>query len=176
MRYSLLLCAIVLAVGCAENRQYFRPTEHVYGQTMQGHPEAIYSLAGQLGPFGEAKVWSSGAFREGDGALLHVRLDLHNTSGAPILIHPDQIRLDPVRIGNTLLHDISPVERQALAVAPGAFGRVSLSFALPVGVRAGEVSAFGLRWSVTNGPQSYAQVTPFLEDHGRYASRYPPVY
>ena len=176
MRYSWLLCTLLLGVGCAENSQYFRPTEHVHGQTMQGQPEAIYALVGSQGTFGEAKVWSPGAFHKDGATVLHVQMDLHNTSGTALVIKPEQIRLEPVRVGRDLLHDIAPVERQALSVAPGAFGRVSLSFTLPAGVRAGEISAFGLRWSVQNGPQSYAQLTPFLEDTRSRGPYYRPVY
>jgi hypothetical protein len=179
VRYSILLCAVVfclLAVGCAENRQYFRPTEHVYGQTVHGYEEAIYALVGPFGPFGEAKVWSPGAFRENHATLLHVKLDLHNTSGVPIVVHPDRVHLDPVRAGSQLLHDIKPIEQQPLSIAPGSFGQVHLRFVLPADVRPGEVSAFGLRWQVQNGPQAYSQVTPFLEEAGRFAGAYSPVY
>jgi hypothetical protein len=171
-----VVASLVLVVGCAENRQYFRPTEHVYGETMHGQKEAIYTLVGPSGPFGEAKVWSPGAFRENEAALIHVKLDLHNTSGVPIVVQPERIHLDPVRIGEQLLRDLRPIETQALSIAPGAFGQVHLRFALPPGTRAGEVSAFGLRWQVQNGPQSYSQLTPFLEDAGRYGPAYPPVY
>jgi hypothetical protein len=176
VRNSLLLCLVVWSVGCAENRQYFRPTEHVYGHTIHGQAEAIYALVGPHGPFGEAKVWSPGAFREDGSTLLHVQIDVHNTSGAPIVVDPVRIQLDPIRVGRQLLRGLTPIERQPLAIAPGAFGRISLRFALPPGVRAGEITAFGLHWSVDNGPQSYAQVTPFLEDYGRFGPGYPPVY
>jgi len=177
VRHSIWLCmVVVMAVGCAENRQYFRPTEHVYGETLHGQEEAIYALVGPFGPFGEAKVWSPGAFRENGATLLHVKLDLHNTSGVPIVVYPDRIRVDPVRVGRELLHDLRPIETQALSIAPGAFGRVDLRFVLPPTVRPAQASAFGLRWQVQNGPQSYSQLTPFLEDVGRFGPGYPPIY
>ena len=176
-RYAAaVVCAIVLVGGCAENRQYFRPTENVYGHTLQGHGEAIYELVGPFGPFGEGKVWSPGAFRENGATVLHVNLDLHNTSGVPVEIDPQQIRLDPVRAGSRLLRDIPPLERQRLSVAPGAFGRVHLSFALPPEFRPGHLASFGVRWQVKNGPQSYAQLTPFVEVQPRYGYYGAPVY
>ena len=177
-RYAAaVVCAVVVASGCAENRQYFRPTEHVYGHTLQGHGEAIYELVGPFGPFGEAKVWSPGAFREENGTVLHANVDLHNTSGVAIEIDPQQIRLDPVRAGATLLRDIPPIETQRLSVAPGAFGRVHLQFRLPPEFRPGHVVSFGLRWQVKNGPQNYAQVTPFTEAQPRRYGYYgAPVY
>ena len=179
MRKWISMCAVVGLLGCAESRQYFRPTEHVYGETMRGEPEAIYNMAGPFGPFGEAKVWSRGAFREDGDTVLYATIDLHNTSGVPLIIDPQRIRLDPVRAGNELLHDVGPVEHQTLSVAPGAFGSVRLRFALPPHVVPGQVSSFGLRWEVTNGPQKYAQRTPFLEERGggyAYAAYPPPPY
>jgi hypothetical protein len=178
MFFSLLVSAVA-AAGCAESRQYFRPTEHVYGETMRGEREAIYSLVGPLGQFGEAKVWSRGAFREHGAAVVHATIDLHNTSGVAIVVDPQKIQLEPVRAGSDLLHNLVPLERQKLSVAPGAFGSIKLHFALPQGVHPGQVSSFGLRWQVDNGPQKYNQTTPFLEDSGRYGPGsgyygYPP--
>jgi len=169
------LCAVFGLLGCAETRQYFRPTEHVYGETIRGEQEAIYNMVGPFGAFGEAKVWSRGAFREQGKTVLHATIDLHNTSGVPIIIDPQRIRLDPLRAGRELLKDVSPVERQTLSVAPGAFGSVRLRFELPGHIVPGQVSSFGLRWEVSNGPQKYAQRTPFLEERGGYGyAGYPP--
>jgi hypothetical protein len=174
------VCAVftaVAATGCVESSQYFRPTEHVYGETAHGFDEAIYNLVGPFGPFGEAKVWSSGAFSENGNSVLHATIELHNTSGVPIVVQPDQLRLDPVRVGAHLLRDLGPKERQALSVAPGAFGVVQLHYVLPPEVSPGQVSSFGLRWRVQNGPQSYTQHTPFVEHVRRYANMsYPPTY
>jgi hypothetical protein len=171
-----------VAAGCAESRQYFRPTEHVYGETMRGEREAIYNLVGPRGQFGEAKVWSKGAFREDGSAVVHATIDLHNTSGVAIVVDPQNIKLEPVRAGNELLHGLVPLEHQKLSVAPGAFGSIKLRFVLPEGIQPGQVSSFGLRWEVENGPQKYAQTTPFLETAGRneqmsaYYGYPPPTY
>lgn len=180
MRTWISLCALVSLMGCAESRQYFRPTEHVYGQTVHGEREAIYNLVGSFGPFGEAKVWSRGSFLEDGDAVVYATIDLHNTSGVPIVIDPQQVRLDPVRAGRELLRDIAPLEHKKLSVAPGDFGSVRLTFALPRGIVPGQVSSFGLRWKVQNGPQMYSQRTPFIEERGggyAYAGYpYPMMY
>jgi hypothetical protein len=182
VRPWLMVCAVVCASGCAEDHQYFRPTEHIYGATVHGFDEAIYQLVGPFGPFGEAKVWSPGAFREDDQNLLHVNIDLHNTSGVPIVVNPREMLLDPVRAGSELLRRVPAIETQALSVAPGAAGRIALRFVLPPDVRPGYVTSFGLRWQVHNGPQAYSQLTPFTEDrgyyypYGYYPYGYPPIY
>jgi len=181
VRKWLAVCAVLGMLGCADTRQYFRPTEHVTGETSRGEPEAIYNLVGALGPFGEAKVWSRGAFRKEGDTLLFATIELHNTSGAPIIVDPQRIRLDPVRAGKHLLRDIPPIQTEAMQVKPGAFGRVQLHFLLPPHILPGQVSAFGLRWEVANGQQTYSQRTPFLEVQPYYAypnrfSGYPYPY
>ncbi|HTU60433.1 MAG TPA: hypothetical protein VMF89_18405 [Polyangiales bacterium] len=177
MRTWISLCALIGLMGCAESRQYFRPTEHVYGQTVRGEREAIYTMAGAFGQFGEAKVWSRGSFLEDGEAVVYVTIDLHNTSGVPIIIDPQDVRLDPLRAGNDLLRNVAPLERKRLSVAPGAFGSVQLSFAMPRDVVPGQISSFGLRWKVQNGPQQYTQRTPFIEERGSYYySGHPAMY
>jgi hypothetical protein len=176
VRSWLIIGFVVCATGCAENRNFFRPTEHVYGSTVHGYDEAIYQLVGAVGPFGEAKVWSSGAFRKDGQNVLNVHLDLHNTSGVPIVVDPKQVRLDPVRIGAQLLRNIPPVEPQPVAIAPGGFGHVKLHFILPPDTRPGRISSFGLRWQAQNGPQAYSQLTPFTEERNSYAYPYAPTY
>lgn len=178
MRTWISLCALIGLMGCAESRQYFRPTEHVYGQTVRGEQEAIYNLVGSFGPFGEAKVWSRGSFLEDGEAVVYATIDLHNTSGVPIIIDPQEVRLDPLRAGEALLRNVAPLEHKRLSVAPGAFGSVRLSFALPRGVVPGQISSFGLSWKVQNGPQTYTQRTPFIEERGSYYyAGYPgPAY
>lgn len=179
MRTWISFVALIGLMGCAESRQYFRPTEHVYGQTVRGEREAIYNMVGSFGPFGEAKVWSRGSFLEDGQPLVYVTIDLHNTSGVPIIIDPQDARLDPLRAGEALIRDVAPLEHKRLSVAPGAFGSVRLSFALPNSVVPGQISSFGLRWKVQNGPQSYAQRTPFIEERGSnyYYAGYPaPAY
>jgi hypothetical protein len=174
----MIVCAVIGTLGCAESRQYFRPTEHVYGETARGDKEAIYELVGPFGPFGEAKVWSHGAFVDHGDTVLFATLDLHNTSGVPIIVDPQRIRVDPVRVGTRLLHGLRPSEQQKLSIAPGAFGTVKLRFVFPSHIVPGQVSSFGLRWEVQNGPQTYSQRTPFLETRGAaYGySGYPPGY
>jgi len=173
VRKWLAVCAVLGMLGCADTQQYFRPTEHVTGETSRGEPEAIYNLVGAQGPFGEAKVWSRGAFRKDGNTLLLATIELHNTSGTAIIVDPQRIRLDPVRAGKQLLRDIPPIQSGALQVKPGAVGRVKLHFLLPPDVLPGQVSAFGLRWEVENGQQTYSQRTPFLEVTPYYGYGYP---
>jgi len=46
MRFLLCFSMFVALGGCAHNRQYFRPTKRVRGQTLQGYHEAFYELVG----------------------------------------------------------------------------------------------------------------------------------
>jgi hypothetical protein len=178
VRGWIILCGIMVlcASGCVENRQYFRPTEHLFGETPRGESEAIYQLVGPIGPFGEAKVWSAGAFREQGRTVLHASLEVHNTSGVAIEIDAKEMHLDPVRAGKRLLREIPSLPSPVVGIAPGQSGHVELRFVLPGDIRPGHVSGFGLRWEVKNGPQAYTMLTRFAEDRSRFASEYPPTY
>lgn len=182
MRCSLAIVAVIALSGCAHDRQYFRPTERVRGQTVQGYHEAFYELVGSQGRFGEAKVWSTGAYRRGDDSVVEVGLDIHNTSGQPIEISAKSLLLDPVRTRDEPLRKIPAAETGVFKVAPESRASLRAHFLLPDGVRPGAVTSFGFHWRVANGPQSYAQVTPFREEAAYYPSYergrvyYSPVY
>lgn len=170
MRFSLALAALVLFSACAHDRQYFRPTERVRGQTLQGYHEAFYELVGSQGRFGEAKVWSRGAYRQGDESVVEVALDVHNTSGQPIEISAKDLHLDPVRTRDAVLRKLPAAETGVFKVAPESRASLRAHFLLPDGMHPGSVTSLGFSWRVKNGAQSYAQVTPFREE----AAYYPP--
>lgn len=177
----LFMCGVllVLASGCAHNRQYFRPTERVRGQTVHGYHEAFYDLVGPRGPFGEAKVWTIGAYRSGDDSVLEVSLELHNTSAQPISVAASDVRLDPVRVGRSVLRDLRPQETGTFQVKPEGRGEMKLHFLLPKGITPGHVTSFALLWRAQNVDQSYAQKTPFREENAYYPPRdmpYPYPY
>jgi hypothetical protein len=173
--HRLALISVLLLGGCAASRQYFQPTERVRGVTIQGYRESIYPLMGPHGHFGEAKLWSRGAYR-GPGGLtvVHVSIEIHNTSGAHIELAATDVRLDPVRTDDGVLTDVAPAETSRFAVAPGTIVEERFHFVLPAGTTPGEVSAFRVRWRVTNAGQTYSQHTPFVEHYWRYG--YGPRY
>jgi hypothetical protein len=175
MRYIACLSLLLVASGCAYNRQYFRPTERVRGQTMQGYHESFYELVGPGGRFGEAKIWSAGAYRNGDDSVIEVTLEVHNTSGKPIDISAQDLRLDPVRGSNGELRDVPAAETGTFTVGPEARASVRVHFLLPRGWLPGQVQRFGFEWKVKNVDQSYAQATPFREVVPAYYGP-PPGY
>jgi hypothetical protein len=164
MRAILVILLLIVGSGCAYNRQYFRPTERVRGQTMQGYHAAFYELVGHRGRFGEAKIWSVGAYRKGEHSVIDVTLDVHNTSDQPIVITAKELLLDPVRTRSDTLQKVPAAETGAFKVGPEQRASLRAHFLLPDGVRPGEVRSFGFRWRVKNGDQSYAQLTPFREE------------
>ncbi|HET6336634.1 MAG TPA: hypothetical protein VFG30_25600 [Polyangiales bacterium] len=177
MRYvaCLGLLLLMVASGCAYNRQYFRPTERVRGQTMQGYPESFYDLVGSKGRFGEAKVWTHGAYRKGDKTVIEVALELHNTSGNPIEVSADDLRLDPVRGSKGELKQVRAAETGTFGVGPESRASLHVHFILPDGWLPGHVRNFGFAWKLKNAEQSYAQVTPFREEEPYYPTT-PPGY
>jgi hypothetical protein len=170
MRLVLWFAMFVVLGGCAQNRQYFRPTERVRGQTLQGYHEAFYELLGPSGRFCEAKVWSIGAYRRGDDSVLEVSLEVHNTSAQPIEISAKDLRLWRVRTSSQVFKELPPAETGVFRIKSEAQAGVKVHFILPAGVSPGEVTSFGFAWKVRNAEQSYALATPFREE----AAYYPP--
>lgn len=171
MRLLLLITALVFG-GCAASRQYFLPTEQVHGATLQGYPESIYTLTGAQGHFGEAKVWSRGAYRgEGGTTVVHVSIEINNTSAAPAQLSGADVRLDPVRTSDgALLSDVQPADGKLYTIPPATIREIRLHFVLPKDISPGEVAGFRVRWNVsTAAGQVYSQLTPFIEEPPHYA-------
>lgn len=179
MRPSVWIAVLALC-GCAASRQYFEPSERVQGQTVQGYKVAIYALTGPAGVFGEAKVWSHGAYKTGDGSsVVHVGLEIHNTGKTPIELRPSELRLDVMDDERGPLRGLAPEDGGARVFAPGTIGDASFLFELPGGLAPSDLVALRLHWQVHAGEQHYAQRTPFIEEHepqpyaGAYYSGYP---
>lgn len=169
-----VLAGLVLA-GCAASRQYFEPTERVSGQTENGYSQALYPLAGVHGPFGEATLWSRGAYRGDDGrTVVQVGFSLHNTSDKPIELRAKEVRIGTMRTDDALLSELAPADPSILTVPPQKIGEVQFHFVLPPDIDPGEIRAFRLRWAVHGGDAVYLQRTVFLELHAH--DPYPPPY
>ena len=174
MKASAWITVLVLC-GCAASRQYFEPSERVQGQTVQGYKVAIYALTGATGVFGEAKVWSHGAYETGDGqSVVHVGFEIHNTGKTPIELRANELRLDVMHEDNGPLLGLATAEDGARVFAPGTIGDASFLFELPHGLGPGDVVALRLHWRAHAGDQVYAQRTPFIEEQERepYATPY----
>jgi hypothetical protein len=181
---ALQIGALLVAVsfsGCAASRQYFQPTERVRGSTLQGYPEAIYELVGPAGPFGEAKVWSRGSYRGPNKAtVVHVSIEIHNTSAVPTQLNAADVKLDPVRTRDGVLAGVTPAENGVYSVPPGTIREARFHFVLPPGTSPGDVRGFRVGWSVSNAGHPYPQQTPFIPEvqssYYGYAGMYPYHY
>jgi hypothetical protein len=179
MRSGLLICVLLLG-ACAANREYFEPTERVHGQTLHGYRESMYELVGAQGRFGEAKLWSRGAYRHDDRTVVQIGMELHNTSAAPFELRAKDVWLEPVRVSDGVVQSVAPAEQNDFVFAPEAIGSANFHFVMPPGISPSEVIAFRLRWSVYSGAHVYSQNTPFRRDsrsdgyYGAYA--YGPGY
>jgi hypothetical protein len=171
-RFALI--ALLLLAGCAAHRQYFQPTERLHGTTVGGYPEALYTLAGPQGQFGEAKIWSNGAYRSANESVIHVGIEIHNTSGQPIELRAADVELESVAaVVGTVAH-VRPRQAKDRVFAPGSIAETGFEFTLPDEVAPGEVTGFLLRWRVHNTGHSYGQRTPFAVLYRRRA--YPAGY
>jgi hypothetical protein len=166
---------LALLTGCGAARQYFEPSERVTGQTENGYSQALYPLAGPRGPFGEATLWSRGAYRADDGrTVVQIGFSLHNTSDAPIELRGAELRIGTMRTDDALLSELVPADGTVLSVPPQGIGEAQFHFVLPPGVDPREVRAFRLRWAVYGKHAAYRQRTVFLEVRARES--YPPPY
>lgn len=168
-----------LLAGCATGKQHFVPLERVHGQTEYGYVQALYPLQGPNGTFGEATLWSRGAYPTHDGStVIHVAIALHNTSASPIALDPAGVRVSALRSRHGALQDLSASERTVVTVAPQARAVAVLHFVVPGDVAPGEIDAFAVAWAVRGPGSVYYQRTPFAERERRSAywgpyDRYP---
>lgn len=171
---SAALIALAFA-GCAASRQYFEPSERISGQTENGYTQALYPLSGPRGAFGEASLWSRGAYRTQDGrTVVQIGFALHNTGASPIVLRGDELRIGTMRTDDALLSELPAADPADLTVAGQSLGETQYHFVLPPGVEPGEVRAFRLRWTVAGQQATYRQRTVFLEQ--RASDSYPPPY
>jgi hypothetical protein len=169
----LALIAVLLA-GCAANRQYFQPTERQHGETVRGYPEAIYTLVGSQGQFGEAKLWSNGAYVSGGESVIHVAIEVHNTSAHPIELRAADVELESVATEVGTAAHLRPRQAKNRVFRPGSIVETGFEFTLPGDVAPGDVQSFLLRWRAHSAGQSYGQRTPFAVH--RRARVYGPGY
>jgi hypothetical protein len=177
MRPSAAIALLAVLCGCAAGHRYFEPSERVQGQTVQGYKVAIYALTGSAGVFGEAKVWSHGAYDAGDGRnVVHIGFEIHNTGKTPIELRPSELRLDVMDDARGPLLGLKVPDRGARVFAPGAISEASFLFELPAAIGPGDVVALRLHWSVHAGDQLYLQRTPFIEERERQVYASPSLY
>jgi hypothetical protein len=153
----------LLLAGCAQ-RQYFSPTEHLIEETQHDNDVAQYELADAQGRFGDARVWSEGAYRDSGLTVLNVSLAVRNTGSSPITVSARDLALDAVRMESGELPVRRPQESGTLQVAPQAQLEVVTHFLLPRDVDPKALRAFTFVWSVRAGQREYAQRTPFTQE------------
>lgn len=162
----ILLLAIT---NCATQPAPFRPTERVESESPTGEPESVYDVVVGDQRYGEAKVWSAGVYEaDVEGAprtLVHVAIEIENTSGAELALDPRSIRLESIDVLGTVLPDASLVSTTgSLETAPQSSGRLDAYFELPTGTEPRHVDGYDVRWTVSAPDGAYSQVTPFTED------------
>jgi hypothetical protein len=160
--------------GCAASHQYFEPAERVQGQTVQGDKVAIYALTARGKNFGEAKIWSQGAYEtDGGGNVVHVGIEVHNTGDVPIELRARELLLDIMDEDHGPVRGLRTADTSVRVIAPSAIADGNYLFALPPAVAPRNVVALRLHWRVHASDQTYAQRTPFVEEReGPYSPYY----
>lgn len=182
MHRVILWSALVVALGCASQPEYFRPTERAVGTAPTGEPESVYDVVVAGTRYGEVKVWSAGAYRgavEGrERTLVHVAIDVENASDVALRLDPRAIRLEAIKLNDVVLPDAPMVSTAgSMQIPPKSAGGFEAYFELPEGTDPQNVDAFQVRWSLAADGELYSQITPFTEfSPPRYYYGYAPGY
>lgn len=164
MRYSLLLLAACLALGCVTQPERFRPGERVNATSPDGFLAAQYDLEDERGFVGEVKVWSDGAERQDGVTVVHVAFEIENFSADELRFDEDALRLDSATLDRGVLRGVPPALIEgARTIAPRSAATVGAIFVLPEEVQPQQVDAFRVHWRVS-GAATLAQITPFFEE------------
>jgi hypothetical protein len=167
-RVALIAALVAAVAGCGASKQRFAPLERVQGKTVHGYAQALYPLQGPSGTFGEATLWSRGAYPTHDGStVIHVGITVHNVSGKPIALHAADVRITAARTTSGVIEDLPAAERTVLTITPQAQATLVLHFTMPPEVAPSEIEAFALAWAVRGPDSVYAQRTPFAEPEER---------
>ncbi len=140
---------------------------------------------------GKIELWSEGAEREElDGSLqtlIHVGMELHNTSSEPLRLDPEQLRLDDVLLenGDVYTAPLATLDGEP-EVPPGASRQYQAYFRLPSRVWPDDILAYHFTWAVQDSGGSHPQATNFRRSdydrrvyigiYGPYPGYYPWGY
>jgi hypothetical protein len=161
----LLLAAVAVFAACSPAR-YFAPRENQNGTGPDGHPAAVYPLAG-VPSAGEVRLWSGGAVGvDVDGEDLvevHLGFELENTGGEPIAVDPTALQCDDVWVDGLQLAAVPPARIEgATEAAPGRSAVFDVWFQIDA-ARPGDLDGFSVRFRVVaGGRELLAQATPFV--------------
>jgi hypothetical protein len=156
-----------LALGCALAPRGFDAVENATLPSPAGLAAAQYDVEGDIGELAHVEVWSGGVYRARvDGVertLVEVNLRVEPDAGRDAVLVRDTLALDAVQTDHRRILEVSPLRVDRARPLEGGATEYTAYFALPEGVRPGDVRSFRVRWQVRAGDVTYGQRTPFLE-------------
>jgi hypothetical protein len=183
--YRLWLCLLwgLLSVGCVPSAYVAVSGTAVISPDGERHA-AEYPVGDRAERRGKIELWSEGAEREElDGSLqtlIHVGMELHNTSAEPLRLDREQLRLDDVLLenGNVYSAPLATFDGD-LEVPPGESRQYQANFRLPSRIWPDDILAYHFTWSVLDSGGTHPQATNFRRsDYDRrvYVALYGPGY
>jgi hypothetical protein len=137
----------------------------MHTQRAREYTIARYDLTDGSGLFGQAIVWSEGAYRERHSTMIELRLSLRNASAQALEVSAADLQLESVHADDMSFDALRPAESGTFRVAPDETRTLTLHFVLPKAVSSpSNVTQFELKWRVRSGAQSYSQRTAFEEE------------
>jgi len=165
-RLLCVLCGIALS-GCASQRQTVVPSA-IFVETEAGYRASLVPLVPDRARWGEAMVWSRGAFRERNGTrrpVIHVGVRVTNSSGAPLATNPSAARISVNPGEEDELPELQPdsAVRGETVIGAGESGEVALIFPLPDSFSPSQVDAFTFRWPIASVGETATVMARFVE-------------
>ncbi len=153
----------LVAVGCAGQKTAFKPASSE--TTGPGESWAYYELKKGETEYGQAKVWTQGAYRpkrDGQEPVIQIGLRIRNDSDQELTLDVDRTSLEFQTTGDKLVvvEDLRVEGRTTFP--PNSVQYAKLFFTIPEGTKRDEINSFELIWYVQSEDDFIANSTTFV--------------
>ena len=172
------LLTLAALTACGASKQFFVPAERAVAQSPSGYPAAEYVLGADGIPWGEVRVWSTGAEVRrnalGSNTVISIGFEIENTTDETLELDIDLTRVESIEDGQETIPARGPDPVTIDTTADKhSVQLVDLEFSMPEGIDPDDMDAFRVRW-LLRGPDrtTYEQHTSFLRIKRYYYPRY----
>lgn len=155
-RLLLFLVVVASFAGCAAQRERVVP-DAAYLERESGERAVIADIVPMGASWGEAAIWSKGAFLErrdeGRRAVIHVGLQVQNHLPEPLALNPSESTVRLNRDEQDLL--LHPEASESRVTVPGRSKQeIDLTFPLPKDFSPSDVDSFSAKVTFERGGES----------------------
>lgn len=139
-----------------------------------GYPAAQYALGEGSDQVGRISVWSQGARKDGSWTVIHLGLEITNTSDEILTVSIDDVELRSI-VSETQNIDVLAQSSHTgqPEIPPLQVGSIEFEFLTNRDVEPTSLVSFAARWVVHNEREGmYRNLTVFQADSGHYGYGY----